>query len=56
MLGIIWQGPPMNIVNVVSSPDPTLARREKDLVTLGKKLGPVDDPQRNLRLPIRSQL
>ncbi|MCG8621230.1 MAG: hypothetical protein MJE68_04390 [Proteobacteria bacterium] len=41
---------------LVSSPDPTLKRREKGLVTLGKKLGPVDDPRRNLRVPIRLQL
>ena len=39
---------------LVSSPDPTL-EREKGLVTLGKKLGPIDDPRRNLRVPIRLQ-
>ena len=42
-------------IHVVSSADPTL-EEEKGLVTLGKKLGPVDDPWRNLHIPIRSQL
>ena len=32
------------------------SEEERGLVALGKTLGPVDDPWRNLRIPIRSQL
>ena len=41
--------------DLVSSPDPTL-KEGKGSGDLGKKLGPVDDPRRNLRVPIRLQL
>ena len=37
-------------------PRPHLRGGKGRLVILGKKLGPVDDPRRNLRIPIRSQL
>ena len=47
--------PTLVTLGLVSSPDPTLEQR-KGLVTLGKKLDPVDDPRRNLHVPIRLQL
>ena len=39
------------ICSLVPRPHPK--KREKGLVTSGTKLGPVDDPRRNLRAPIR---
>ena len=39
------------IISLVLRPHPK--KREKGLVTSGTKLGPVDDPRRNLRAPIR---
>ena len=40
---------------LVSFPDPT-SHEEKGLMTLGQKLGPIDDPRKNFHVPIRLQV